>query len=209
MREVFRRIFDGKDAPRTVHLSPSDIAKRSGYDRRNLIKRIHRLVDGKVLIRDGKDYRFNKRYWEWTRDGRPMLTEIEKRWCREQAPKRSTPVNVCTVVEPTTVNTCAVVSPTTEGVVEPTTGGVVGWTTPPMYNAPVSISPLREQDREPRTPPPPPQRGRNRGGEGISRPRGKKTRELPEPYMHARRREQREDLRRFMESEAERNGTHE
>ncbi len=76
LREIRAAIF-GPAKMKTVLVSPSDIAKRSGLSRSALSESLHKLVAMNVLIQDedGREVRLNKAYELW-RDprGKPLFT---------------------------------------------------------------------------------------------------------------------------------------
>lgn len=82
MREIFDTIY-GAHKNGTAFLSPSDIARRYGTSKQVIRRAIDSLVRSNVLIKIGfMEYRFNKDYETWMRDGKPMLSPKQIAVCK-------------------------------------------------------------------------------------------------------------------------------
>jgi len=77
LREVLNQLFR-KVPLKTALVSPSDLAKRTGWKKQFFIRGINELVASGVITRaDEGGYLFVKDYASWTRNGEPRLTDEE------------------------------------------------------------------------------------------------------------------------------------
>lgn len=83
LKEVFAQIF-GPAKRRIAQLSPSELARRYGAEKSNIVRATRELVSGCALVRVNHGwYRFNKNYEEWTRNGHSRLSPAEIKWAKD------------------------------------------------------------------------------------------------------------------------------
>jgi Bacteriophage replication protein O len=77
LKEVFAQIY-GPAKRMVAQIAPSELGRRYGIDKSNLLRAVRELVESNVLIRvDGSGFRFDKHYDRWTKKGRPRFTKLE------------------------------------------------------------------------------------------------------------------------------------
>ncbi len=83
LHEVFAQIY-GPAKRKVAQLSPSELGRRYGTEKSNIVRSTRELVSGGALIKVSLGwYRFNKNYEAWTRNGHPRLSPGEKKWAKD------------------------------------------------------------------------------------------------------------------------------